>query len=386
MKKEIYLDGAANTPLDRKVFKKMKPFLKQSFVGNSFAIHSFGIKAMVAIENARQTIADALKVEDQEVFFTSGATEANNWVLQSVCRKAMLESNKCHIIVSEIEHSSIMNTCKLLEKEGVEISYIKVNSEGKITMNAVKKLLRPDTILVSVMAVNNELGTFNDINSISQIVYNNKTLMMVDCTQYLGYGGNNMEIGVGFPLVDFFTFSSHKLYGPTGVGCLIARYHNKLLPLICGGEQEQGLRGGTSNTAGIVGMGEALRLLRKQNLSSRYDKLYDYLLSSLEHEHLDIYLNAKPDHKNIISLNCSKIFDVEELASLLAMRGVACSAGSACQAESDGSFNPSHVLKAIQLNEKSIRNTIRISFTKFTTKKDIDYLIKILKVSSSKSS
>lgn len=381
--KDIYLDGASNTPIDKDVLRAMKPFLSPKFVGNSNSPHSFGIKADQAIYEARKTIADCLKVEVNDVFFTSGATESNNWAIKSVVFEDFLDSgNKKHIICSSTEHDSVLNCCKQVEKLGVEVTYVNPPKDtGKITLDEILPFIREDTGLICVMAVNNETGVVNDIENITRKAAELGIKTLVDCTQLMSYGGEYMELGKKFHYANFFSFSSHKIYGPLGVGCLITQ-GVKPTPLIIGGAQEQGVRGGTSNTAGIVGLGVAIKKMHKKDYSKFYESLRKYLQRELSDKIPGVYFNYWSGHANIISLNCSNVVKLDNLARELADYGIAVSAGSACDAEHDetqGDFHPSHVLKALGMTEKEIRNTIRISFTKYTTEKDIDRFIKILK-------
>ena len=382
MKKKtgVYLDGAANTPLDKRVLKVMKPFLKEDFIGNSHAIHDFGINALVAIEDARNKIASALKLKPGEVYFTSGATESNNWVIKSVAINSLINNTRKHIVCSAIEHASVLKACQEVEKWGIEVTYVKPNAKGKILARSIKKALRPDTALICVMAVNNETGCVCEADQAAAYAKKQKTLSLIDITQLVGYGGKYMEIGKTFPHGDFFSFSAHKIYGPTGVGCLIARKDITLDPFIIGGAQEGGKRGGTSNTAGIVGLGEAVRLLHDNTSADLYfEGLYNYLKKGIIK--LGGKLNAIPDHKNIVSICMADVLHEESLAASLALCGIAVSAGSACDAEHDdifGPLNPSHVLDAMGLSEDEIRNTVRVSFTLYNTTKDIDELLKAL--------
>lgn len=383
--KNIYLDGAANTPLDPRVFRAMKPFLSKDFVGNSFAIHDFGIKAMMTIEDARMRIARVMGFDSDEIFFTSGATESNNWVLKSIALKEYLKCQKNptdtgikkHLIVSKIEHSSIMSTCKFLEEFGFDITYLSPNASGQITYNAVKKALRPDTLMVCIMAVNNETGAVNAINAIGSLVHRNGSLMFSDCTQLVSLGGSHIRLGL-YDCVDYFSFSAHKIYGPTGIGCLIARKGSPLYQFMHGGGQESGLRAGTSNTASIVGMAKAIELMCKKEYKDHYVELYNYLLSLLNKNFKGKFrLNVSNGSPNIVSINLSKILSNASVsaATQLSAVGIACSAGSACDSITGEEGVPSHVLVAQGLSPQSIHMTVRVSFTKYTTKRDIKIFI-----------
>lgn len=382
--KEVFLDAASNTPLAKDVLRAMRFYLGEYFVGNSHSIHSYGIRASLAIENARRSIAEVSGFEPEDIFFTSGATEGNNWIIQSLAmHEAFAVKNpKKHIIVSATEHNSVLRTCKELEQKGFEVSYAQPDYRGRITARTIKSLLRKDTLLVCVMSINNETGVKNLTTGIGDVVHRNKSLFLCDCTQWVSYGGETMKLRKCFPKADYITISAHKIYGPTGVGCLFRRPDAPLYPFIIGGGQERGMRGGTSNTGSIVGMATAFQSMSVNNYRLHYTELYDYLLDKLKYNKIPFLLNAFPDHKNIISLNLSAYFDDTELASTYANYGIAVSAGSACDASSvdpDGGSAPSHVLVALGLNPVDIKNTVRISFSKYTTKKDIDIFIKVTK-------
>ena len=384
---KIYLDGAANTPLDRNVFNKMKKVMPGYF-GNSFAIHSFGIRSMKTVEEARSLIAQTLKVQEENIYFTSGATESNNWVLKSLflneLRKERQHTDyhgKKRIVVSAIEHSSILHCCSDLEKLGAEIVYVYPNRAGRITPSILKKALTDDTLIVAVMAVNNETGVMNPIEALGRLAHQYDSYFLADCTQEISYGGHYVEIGTYLPEVDYMTFSGHKVYGPTGIGCLITGPNTPIYSFISGGAQEQGVRGGTSNVAGIVGLAEALKIIHARDDYKLYKKLYAYLESKIK-DLKNIKINFKPDHKNIISLQINipglqNIINHNNmaLATILDSYGIACSASSACDANGDAEAPLSHVLLASGLKPEIIKNTVRISFMRFTQKRDIDILI-----------
>ena len=388
-KKKVYLDGAANTPIDKKVLKAMRPFLKPGFVGNSMAIHDYGIAASAAIEQARRDIADVLKVKVCQVYFTSGATESNNWVIKSIAEKILREGNKQKILCSAVEHASVLNCCKQVEEWGVHVEYI--HSNKLLTGDKLSlcfKDFQPfcqndDVALICAMAVNNEVGTCSDVADITREAYKYGIPTLVDCTQALSLGGTEVELGELYPWATFFSFSGHKIYGPTGVGCLVSRYLEPLSPLIIGGAQEYGMRGGTMNTAAIVGMAAALKDLHAHpELQWRYTGLNMLLREGLWKISKTIHANDTLCQPNILSLNFSEVLHYNQLASGFAMHGVAVSAGSACDAqhnEAEGEFNGSHVLKELGLSEEEIRNTVRVSFTKHTTPRDIKYFLKQVK-------
>ena len=376
--KGTYLDNASNTPLDARVFSAMKPYMSEKFVGNSQSTHDFGVFSNQAVEEARDKIAAATGFNPSEIYFTSGATESNNWVLKSLALHELHKENnpKLHMVVSAIEHSSIMNTCKELESWGFNITYVKPDSYGMISVKRVRAALRYNTLLVCVMAVNNETGVANLINAIGMVAHQNKSLMMSDCTQLLSYGSSTIHLKSQFAFVDYFTFSGHKIYGPTGTGCLIARAKAPLYPFLSGGGQEKGLRGGTCNTAGIVGLGEAVSEISKTDYVPHYMNLFNTLVRLLTTNKIPFSFNVEPTHKNIISLNLSKFMNTTDLASLFANYGIAVSAGSACDTNADAQL--SHVLVAMGIDEHNINNTIRVSFSKYTTVKDVEALVKII--------
>lgn len=381
--RKVYLDGAANTPLDRRVFNAMKPFLSENFMGNSHGIHEDGIRAMQAVEEARKRIAEGLNVKISEVYFTSGATESNNWVLKSLALNNDSLFRK-EIVISAIEHSSILSQIPDLEKMGIKVKLIQPEKSGRVAIKAVKQAITRSTLLVCVMAANNETGMGNSIENIAQYAHSLGAWMMSDCTQLFAYGDGYMNLGKLYPHVDYFTFSGHKIYGPTGTGCLIARQSKPLYPFLSGGSQERGLRGGTHNVAGIVGLGKAVEILAHKNHKQHYNDLFAYFMDQIGQLNakmgVNLHLNAEPSFKNIINLNCACFKNCDDVASLLSLYGVECSAGSACDIQDDPGADPrpSHVLTAMGIPKDEIPKSVRISLTKYTTKRDIKYLIKVL--------
>lgn len=378
-RKDVYLDGAADTPIDPAVRREMEPYLSKSGVGNSFAIHSYGITNGIAVEKARYQIAEDIGCRPEEVFFTSGATEGNNWVIKELAL-AELSSKKrkkrMHIICGATEHSSVINACKQVENWGFSVTYlVGTGSDGKILGKDVRAALREDTLLVCAMAVNNETGVANDSSQIAMYAKRNGSLTLIDCTQALSEGGESLCLTKRFMYGDFFSFSAHKIYGPGGIGCLIMMkdVQKRLPPLLSGGAQERGLRAGTVNVAGVIGMAKAIDLMRHHDYRDHFAKLVSYMIDKENNSGI-FELNAFPDCNSILSLNFSKSCDSDKLAEDFSAYGVAVSAGSACDSEHDetaGDFNPSHVLASIGLIEKEVRNTVRVSLTKYTTEKDI---------------
>jgi len=373
-RKQVYLDGAANTPLDRSVIKAMRPYMSPSFCGNSNSAHKHGAKADAAVHQARKTIAKALDVQPDEVFFTSGATESNNWAIKALALAELAKpegERKTRIIVSAIEHASVLAACDSLKPLGFEIVHVQpMPTSGAIPVSSVKKGLRKDkTLLVCCMAVNNETGVANAVDEMAKAAHAAGALMLVDFTQAMALGDGTIKIGRQCPHADFLSFSAHKIYGPTGVGCLIKRHDVLLPPLLSGGFQEGGIRGGTHNVAGIVGMAEAVRLLSSSSeMYHFYERTAERLLELIGGLG---NLNVIPDHPNIMSIDFSKsIAYPGTVADAFASKGISVSAGAACSLNGDEQL-PSHVLQAMGLPEDRILCTVRVSFTKFTKDADL---------------
>ena len=389
--KTVYLDNASNTQVDEEVFRAMKPYLTGGFVGNSHSSHDYGYEALKIINDSRTLIGASLGVIAKNVLFTSGATESNNFVIKALAMRELskrpVKEQKKHIVCGATEHASVLNPLNQLKSMGFKITYINPDKNGIVRAEDVIKAFTDKTFLVCLMDINNELGTQNEVTPVAAEARKRGIFSLIDCTQSFSYGGDSINLREKFPEGDFFSFSTHKLYGPTGIGGLIClRNQFELLngyALISGGSQEGSLRGGTSNLYGIVGTNAAITYLFHNDLSELYNNLYDYLLSSLNDRigENNYRLNAIPAHKNIVNIDFSNYIKVDSLAISLSMYGVAVSAGSACDADHDetqGDFNPSHVLLSIGLDEEQIRNSIRISFSKYTTKKDIDFFIEQL--------
>lgn len=382
--KTVYLDGASNTPLSRVAARAMAPYLSNQWVGNSMSTHNYGVAASTTIYEARLRMAAILGVTDEnQLYFTSGASESNNWAIKSAAVNYRADhATGGHIICSALEHDSVLRACEqVIQLFNYEITWVRpLNlSDCSMTLDDVLKVARPDTFLICAMAVNNELGTTNAITDITNYAHERGIQTLIDCTQALGYGGSSLLIGTRWPDATYLSFSAHKFYGPTGVGGLISRA--PMWPLIVGGAQENGARGGTHNTAGIVGMAAALEELSHQDWQKHYHQLVMYLNEQLSDKVPGAYLTVWPAHYTIASVNCSRIINTEQLAAALDCEGIAVSAGSACDSmhnELAGEFNGSHVLQAIGLTEQEIRNTVRLSFLRTTTTRDIDKFVSAL--------
>lgn len=375
MKLPIYLDYAATTPVLPEVAESMLGCL--TFDGNfgnpASRSHSYGWRAEEAVENARQQVADLIKADPREIVWTSGATESDNLALIGV---AQFYKNKGkHIITSKIEHKAILDTCRYLETEGFEITYLEPEPRtGLITPDMVTAALRPDTILVSLMMVNNELGTVTDVAAIGELTRANKTFLHVDAAQAAG----KIDIDLSTMKVDLMSFSAHKAYGPKGMGALYVRRSPRvrLKALIHGGGHERGMRSGTLATHQIVGMGQAFEIAGKtmqaeqQRLRTLRDRLWNGL-QDLE----EVYLNGHPTQNVANYLNVSFNF-VEGESLMMALKDVAVSSGSAC---TSATLEPSYVLRALGLSDELAHSSIRFSFGQYTTEADIDYVIQITK-------
>jgi cysteine desulfurase len=369
--RKIYMDHAATTPLDPRVFEEMKPYFSEKF-GNASSIHSFGREAAEAKEKAREQVAKVINAEPGEIVFTSGGTESDNHALKGV---AFASSRGAHIITSKIEHECVLATCKWLEKQGFGITYLGVDKHGCVNPDDVEKaIVDKKTVLVSVMAANNEIGTIEPIAEIGKLCHDHGVLFHTDAVQ----GYDKMSIDVKKMHIDMLTISAHKLYGPKGSGALYVRSGVSLDSLMHGGGQEGHRRSGTYNTPGIVGLGKAAELSSKEMLKEtpRLTKLRDKLIKGVTGEINSSYLNGHPTKR--LANNAHFRFDFIEGESLLLMldgKGIAGSTGSAC---SSASLAPSHVLLALGLTPAEAHGSLRLTLGKQNTNDDIDYVIKEL--------
>ncbi|MDP3882733.1 MAG: cysteine desulfurase family protein [Candidatus Staskawiczbacteria bacterium] len=379
MKKKIYLDYAATTPVDPRVVKTMMPFLSDEF-GNSMSLHTMGQKAKIALENSRKTVADFINASSNEIIFTGSATESNNTVLKGLALAMPKTSRARHMIISSIEHPCIAETAEWLEKEtclpadrGWKITKLPVDKYGMVNPEDVKNAIKPETILVSVIHASNEIGTIQKISEIGKICRENNVYFHTDASQSFG----KVAIDVKKMNIDLLTASSHKIYGPKGVGLLYVRQGIRLMPLLHGGGQENGLRGSTVNVPAVVGFAEAVEIYKQEakKENAKLIKLRDQLIKGL----LKIngsHLNGHPTQR--LSNNVNVWFEFVEGESLiiqLDMHGVECSTGSAC---SSLSLEPSPVLLATGLKPQEAHGSLRISLGRYTKESDIKYLIKIL--------
>ncbi len=369
----IYLDHAATTPLDPEVFKGMKPYFEKKF-GNASSVHLFGQEASKGVEKARSLAADFLECASDEIIFTSCATESNNTVLKTVAGKLKREKGKNHIITTAIEHHCVLETAKFLEKNGFKITFLKVDKEGIVDLEEIKNSITDKTAIISVMYANNEIGTIQPIAEIGKIAKEKKVLFHTDAVQAANY----LDCNVNKLNVDYLTLSAHKFYGPKGVGLLYKRKKAPLEPFLHGGAQEKGLRAGTYNVPGIVGLGKALELTKQQreNRTQHCKKLQSKLIKEIENKIKDVKLNGHREKRLPNNVNMSfKYVEGESMLLNLDMEGIAVSTGSAC---SSGSLEPSHVLMAIGTSPELSHGSLRFTFGKDNTKKDVDKVLEVL--------
>jgi len=368
--KRVYLDYAATTPVDPRVIKAMLPFFNKKF-GNTVSLHYFGREAKRALESSRETIADLMNAKPEEIIFTSSATEANNFVLKGV---AFANKNKGrHIIVSKIEHHCILESAKWLEKNGFEVTYLSVDKYGLVNLGELERAIRKDTILVSVMHANNEIGTIEPIAEIGKICREKGVYFHTDAAQSFG----KIPIDVEKMNIDLLTASSHKIYGPKGAACLYIRKGVKIEPLLHGGGHEFGLRSSTINVAAIVGFAEATKICKivMNKESERLTKLRDRLIKEaleIENSHLTGHPELRLPH---IASFWFAFIEGESLIMELDRYGIAASTGSACSSET---LEPSHVLLAIGLKHHQARGSLRLSIGRWTTTKEVNYVINVL--------
>ncbi len=374
LKTPIYIDHAATTPLCQEALDAMLPYFTQVF-GNPNSQHVFGRESVKAVDQARDEIAGYLGCKPNEVYFTSGGSEADNWALKGIAH-AYKEKGK-HIIISPIEHAAMLGTAKVLVKEGFEVDYMQVDSEGFIDLDHLKSIIRKDTILVGCMLANNEVGTIEPIKEMAKIAHEHGALAFTDAVQAAGVLDVNVkELGV-----DLMSVSAHKIYGPKGVGALFVRNGVKINNLISGGHQERTKRGGTTNVAGIVGFAKAFEIAmaeREQNFNY-VSGLRDRFIKRVLEEVPYVKLNGPKDGNKRLPANADFSFEFIEGESVLFsldLAGIAVSSGSAC---SSGSLEPSHVLLALGVPEELAHGSIRFSFGKHNTIEEVDYTVDVIK-------
>ena len=363
--KTIYLDNAATTVVAPEVMKAMEPYFTEKY-GNASSLHHKGQEAKMALNEAREVIAKSIGAKFDEIYFTSGGTESNNWALKDLF---FVNRDKKHIITTKIEHDCVLESCKFLEKMGAEVTYLDVDSEGFIDLEQLKNLIRDDTLVVSIIHGNNEIGTIQDLKSIGEICKSKGVYFHTDACQ--SYTKVNLDVNkMGLDLV---TLNAHKIHGPKGVGALYVRKGVKLGVYIVGGGQEKGMRSGTENIAGIVGFAKAVKLAKSKHvkyISSLRDKLIKGIL-----EIPDVRLNGPVD-RLCNNINVSfKYIEGESIGAYLDVKGICSSTGSAC---SSTKLETSHVLKAIGLSDLEAHGSLRLSLSRFNTVDEVEKVLEVL--------
>lgn len=371
MSKFIYLDNAATTAVRPEVFEAMKPYFLEEYA-NPSSVYSFAQRSARAVENARSQIAEMLHAKNNEIYFTAGGSESDNWAIK-VIAELKKEKGK-HIITSKIEHHAVLHTCQYLEKQGYEVTYLNVDKNGFISLEELKKSIRADTILISIMFANNEIGTIEPIAEIGKIAKEHDIIFHTDAVQAFAH----IPIDVETMHIDALSASGHKFNGPKGVGFLYLRSGIKIQPLIHGGAQERGKRAGTINVPGIVGMGKAAELAEKKMSAciARETEIRDYLIQKIKDNIPYVKLNGDEQKRLPNNVNFSfRFVEGEALLLMLDRAGIFGSSGSAC---TSGSLDPSHVLLAIGLPHEIAHGSLRLTLSEETTKADADYVIEQL--------
>lgn len=368
----IYLDNAGTTQVSKEVIDAMLPYFKETY-GNASSLHTMGQIAKEHLESARNTIAKKIGAESDEIYFTSGGSESDNWAINTSCKYAKLVGKK-HIITSAFEHHAILHTLKEKEKEGFEVTYLPVYENGIVHLDDLKKAIRPDTFLVTIMFANNEIGSIQPIKEIGEICRENKIIFHTDAVQAVGH----LKIDCKDMNIDMLSASGHKFHGPKGTGFLYCRKGTPLFPYILGGSQEKNKRAGTENLPGIVGMSTALKNANEEmdTVSKKEEYLRNKLfenLSKIPHSKINGDITHRlPNNFNM----CFEGLEGESLLLLLDGKGICASSGSAC---TSGSLDPSHVLLAIGLPHEVAHGSLRLTLSKYTTEDEIDKTIEAVK-------
>ena len=367
----VYFDNSATTKTDERVIEAMMPYIIENY-GNPSSIYRIGRENRKAVEEAREQVAKALNCDPSEIFFTAGGSESDNTAIRGIAYSYKNKGN--HIITSKIEHPAVLETCKQLEKEGFEVSYIGVDENGIIKLEELKNAIKPTTTLISIMFANNEIGTIEPIEKIGKIAMENNIFFHTDAVQAVG----NVKIDVKQLNIDALSMSGHKFYGPKGIGALYVRKGIKFEKLINGGHQERNKRAGTENVAGIVGIGKAIELAYQEleEHNKKIKELRDYYVEQVKEKIPYIKINGDMEKRLPGNSNISfRFIEGEGLLLNLDLKGICASSGSAC---TSGSLDPSHVLLAIGLPHEIAHGSLRISIGKYNTKKEVDYLVENL--------
>ena len=368
----IYLDNAATTKVNKKVLESMMPYFSEIYC-NPSAAYSFATKGRIAIEEARNHAAKLIGASDMEIYFTSGGSESDNWAIKAVA-ESFSDKGK-HIITTKIEHHAVLHTCEYLERHGFDITYLNVDSDGKVRLDELKKSIREDTILISVMTANNEIGTIQPVAEIGKIAHEKGILFHTDAVQAYGH----IPINVDEMNIDLLSASGHKFNGPKGVGIMYIRKGVKIRSFIHGGSQERGRRAGTYNVPGIAGLGTAAKLAM-ENMAKRAEKekeLRDYFIDRISAEIPYTVLNGHREDRLPNNINfCFRFVEGESVLIMLDQAGICASSGAAC---TSGAIDPSHVLRAIGLSDEMAHESLRLTLSYENTKEEIDTVVGELK-------
>ncbi len=370
--RNVYLDYSATTPVKDQVLQEMIPYFTEKF-GNPSSLYDKGLESKDAVTHAREQVAELINAKPSEVFFTAGGTEADNWAVFGTAEKLKAKGN--HIITTKVEHHAMLHSCAALEKDGFEVTYLDIDKDGFVDLKQLEDSITDKTILISIMLVNNEIGTIQPIKEAAAIAKRHKVLFHTDAVQGLG----NVPIDVKDMGVDMMSLSSHKIYGPKGVGALYIRKGVSIANYMYGGAQENRKRAGTENLPGIVGFGKAAELAKANfdNHVKHCTQLRDYLKGRIINEIPDTFVNGTMEHRHPGNLNVTfEYIEGEAILLLLNQFGISVSTGSAC---SSASLEPSHVLSALGVPVEMIHGTVRFTVGDFTTKEDIDYVVDNLK-------
>jgi cysteine desulfurase len=372
VKLPIYMDYQATTPVDPVVLETMLPYFTEKFGNPHSRSHSFGWESSDAVEVARKQVADVIKADSKEIVFTSGATESNNLALKGAAY--FYKDQKKHIITLKTEHKCVLDACRHLEEDGFEVTYLPVQADGLLDLAVLEQAIRPDTLLVSVMAVHNEIGVIQPIKEIGEICHKNGVLFHTDAAQAFG----KIPLDVSLMNIDMLSISAHKIYGPKGVGALYVRRKPRirLSPLINGGGQERGIRSGTVPTPLIVGFGKAAEIAnaKMQENFDKIKKLSDRFAAAIKDQVPDAYFNGNQEKKWPGCLNISFSY-IEGESLILAIKDLAVSSGSAC---TSASLEPSYVLKSLGLEDELAHTSIRFGFGRFSTEEEVDYALDVI--------
>ena len=370
--RNVYLDYSATTPVKEEVLKEMIPYFTEKF-GNPSSLYDMGLESKEAVDKARQQVAALINADPSEIYFTAGGTEADNWAVFGTAEKFRAKGN--HIITTKVEHHAMLHSCAYLEKEGYDVTYLDIDKDGRVDLKQLEDAITDKTILISIMLVNNEIGTIEPVKEAAAIAKKHKILFHTDAVQALG----NVPIDVKDMGIDMMSMSSHKIYGPKGIGALFIRKGVRIDNYMHGGDQENNRRAGTENLAGIVGFGKAAELA-KENFDAHVkhsSQMRDYLKDRILSEIPDTFVNGTMDGRHPGNLNVTfEYIEGESILLLLNQFGISVSTGSACSSKS---LEPSHVLAALGVPDEMIHGTVRFTVGDMTTKEDIDYVVDNLK-------